>query len=180
MLELLHLSFRNILHQINHKFGSMRTDPPNLEMGISSSAVRQQHFEIFTFTYLENENNMNSTNIFGFIKLLFVPNRFFLGVCCLFVLVFFPMLIEKLQFFISSWEMWIPNSFNTCSWFGLQVYWSLNCNHMAYKCIQRMTARFSGAGKITTCFNLWLSTPIKQNALLSYPAASLKQRAWRP
>lgn len=74
MLELLHLSFRKILHQRNHKFGCMRTDPPNLEISISFSAVRELHFEVSICTYLDKRNNMNSTKTFGFMTLFFLPN----------------------------------------------------------------------------------------------------------
>lgn len=174
MLELLHLSFGKIFHQRNHRFGHMRTDPPNSDMGISSSAVRELHFETSVFTYLHKRNNVNSTKTFGFIISFFLPN------CWIFFFIFFPMRIQRLQFFTSSWEMWIPNSFAIWSWFGLQAYQSLDCNHMAYKCIQRMRARFSDTGKMVTPFDLWLLTPIKQNTVLSYPAASPKWRAWRP
>lgn len=175
MLELLHLSFRKILHQRNHKFGCMRTDPPNLEISISFSAVRELHFEVSICTYLDKRNNMNSTKTFGFMTLFFLPNWWII----LSFFFFSPMWIERLQFFILTWEMWVPNSFTIWSWFGLQAYQSLHCNHMAYKCIQRMRARFSDTGKIITPFDLWLLTPIKQKSLLCYPGISLKQRAWR-
>jgi len=74
MLELLHLSFGKILHHRNHKFGHLRTDPPNMEMGISSSAIRELHFEISIFMYLNKRNNINSTKTFGFIISFFLPN----------------------------------------------------------------------------------------------------------
>lgn len=75
MLELLHLSFRKTLHQRNHKAGHMRMDPPKLEMGIPSSAVREPYFDNSIFTYLEKRNNMISTKSFGFMNLFFLPNQ---------------------------------------------------------------------------------------------------------
>lgn len=98
----------------------------------------------------------------------------------IFFIIYFSTRIERLQLFMSHWEMWISNSFTIWSWFGLQAYRSCDCNHMAYKCIQRMRTRFSDTGKVITPFHLWLLTLIKQNAVLTLPADSLKWRSWRP
>lgn len=151
MLELVLLSFRKISHYRNHKFGCTRTDPPSLEMGISSSAVRELYFEISIFSYLNKRNNIDSTKTFGLLFFFF----------CLIGDVFssfFPMRIERLQSFTSSWEMWILNSSTVWSWFGLQAYQCLNCNHVVYKRNQRMRARFSDSGKMITCFDLTFDT----------------------
>lgn len=174
MLELLYLSFRKTLHQRNHEAGHKRMDPPKLEMGIPSSAVREPYFEISIFTYLDKRNNMISAKSFGFMDLFFLPNQ-----CGVFHHIFFYV-CRNAWIFHLSWEMWIPNSFTVWSLFGFQAYRSLSYNHMAYKCIQRMRAKFSDTGKIITPFDVWLLTPIKQNSLLNYLAVSLKQRAWRP
>lgn len=73
MLELLQLSFGKILHHRNHEFGHMKTDPPDLEVGISSLLVREPGFEISIFTCLDKRNNMNSVKTFGSTTSFFLP-----------------------------------------------------------------------------------------------------------
>lgn len=119
MLELLQLSFGKILHHRNQEFGYMKTDPPDLEVGISSLLVREPGLEISIFTCLDKRNNMNSEKTFGSTTSFFLPKWF----CSL--------RIESFQFFISCWEMWISNSFTIWPWFGFQACQSLDCNHMA-------------------------------------------------